>query len=140
TECLAECGAEFFIVPNGSPFDWRKIDVRVNIAVSRVTETGLPLAYVNQIGGQDELVFDGASFVLNGDASLAVQLPDCEEALVISYCEQCADGWKCKPGRRARLEESDAAGYHASMLGLRDYVDKNRFPSVVFGLYGGIDS
>jgi NAD+ synthase len=140
TECLAECGAELFIVPNGSPFDWQKIDVRMNIAVSRVTETGLPLAYLNQIGGQDELVFDGASFVLNADASLAVQLPDWEEAVVITRWERTDDGWRCMSGPRAKLEEGDAAGYHASVLGLRDYVDKNRFPSVVIGLSGGIDS
>ena len=75
TECLAECGAEFLIAPNGSPFDWKKPDLRMNVAVARVTETGLPLAYVNLIGGQDELVFDGASFVLNGDRSLALQMP-----------------------------------------------------------------
>ncbi len=140
TECLAECGAELLIVPNGSPFDWKKIDVRMNIAVARVTETGLPLAYLNQIGGQDELVFDGASFVLNADASLAVQLPDWEEALVVTHWERTESGWQCKSGPRARLEEEDAAGYHASVLGLRDYVDKNRFPSVVLGLSGGIDS
>ncbi len=140
TECLAECGAEMFIVPNGSPFDWKKIDVRMNIAVSRVTETGLPLAYLNQIGGQDELVFDGASFVLNADASLAVQLPDWEEALVLTHWERTERGWHCKSGPRAHLEEGDAAAYHASVLGLRDYVDKNRFPGVVLGLSGGIDS
>jgi NAD+ synthase len=139
-ECLAECGAELFIVPNGSPFDWKKIDVRMNIAVSRVTETGLPLAYLNQIGGQDELVFDGASFVLNPDASLAVQLPDWEEAVVITHWERTGGGWRCVNGPRAKLEEGDAAGYHACVLGLRDYVDKNRFPSVVLGLSGGIDS
>ncbi|HWV80865.1 MAG TPA: NAD+ synthase [Hyphomicrobiaceae bacterium] len=140
TECLAECGAELLIVPNGSPFDWKKIDVRMNIAVSRVTETGLPLAYLNQIGGQDELVFDGASFVLNADASLAVQLPDWEEALVVTHWERTEQGWHCKSGPRAHLEEDDAAAYHASVLGLRDYVDKNRFPGVVLGLSGGIDS
>jgi NAD+ synthase len=105
-----------------------------------VTETGLPLAYLNQVGGQDELVFDGASFVLNGDASLAVQMPDWEEALLITHWERTADGWQCKHGQRDRLEDGDAAGYQASMLGLRDYVDKNRFPSVVLGLSGGIDS
>ena len=141
TECLAECGAEIFIVPNGSPFDWKKSDVRLNIAAARVTETGLPMAYLNQIGGQDELVFDGASFVLNADASLAVQMPDWEEALVLTEWEKTESGtWRCLPGEKAVLEEGDSAGYHASVLGLRDYVDKNRFPSVVLGLSGGIDS
>ncbi len=141
TECLAECGAEIFIVPNGSPFDWKKSDVRLNIAAARVTETGLPLAYLNQIGGQDELVFDGASFVLNADASLAIQMPDWEEAIVLTRWERTDNGgWRCVPGEKAVIEEGDSAGYHASVLGLRDYVEKNRFPSVVLGLSGGIDS
>ncbi len=140
TECLAECGAELFIVPNGSPFDWKKSDVRMNIAAARITETGLPLVYLNQIGGQDELVFDGASFVLNADASLAVQLPDWEEAVVVTHWERTDGGWRCAPGPKVMLEEGDSAGYHASVLGLRDYVDKNRFPGVVLGLSGGIDS
>ena len=139
-ECLDECGAEILLVPNGSPFDWKKPDVRLNIVASRIAETGLPLAYLNQIGGQDELVFDGASFVLNSDASLAVQLPAWEEALVVTEWEKTATGWRCKPGPKAVLEEGDAAAYHACVLGLRDYVDKNGFPSVVLGLSGGIDS
>jgi len=79
-ECLAETGAEILLVPNGSPY-WRgKGDERLNIAVARVTESGLPLAYLNQIGGQDELVFDGASFVLNANSSLALQLPSFAES------------------------------------------------------------
>ncbi|MGD9802844.1 MAG: NAD+ synthase [Hyphomicrobiaceae bacterium] len=139
-ECLAECGAEILIVPNGSPFDWRKIDVRMNVAVARVTETELPMVYVNQIGGQDELVFDGASFVLNSDASLAVQMPAWGEAIVLTEWERGAEGWSCKPGPKAVVEEGDAAAYHASMLGLRDYVNKNGFPGVVLGLSGGVDS
>ncbi len=139
-ECLSECGAEILLVPNGSPFDWRKVDVRLNVAVARVTETGLPLAYVNQVGGQDELVFDGASFVLNSDASLAVQMPAWEEGLVLTDWERTADGWRCKSGAKAVVEEGDAAAYHAAMLCLRDYVNKNGFPGVVLGLSGGVDS
>jgi len=83
-ECLSECGADILISPNGSPFDWTKPDVRMNIAVARVVESGLPLVYVNQVGGQDELVFDGASFVLNADKTLAVQLPAWEEKLALT--------------------------------------------------------
>ncbi|WP_072392974.1 NAD+ synthase [Hyphomicrobium sp. CS1GBMeth3] len=140
TECLAECGAEILIVPNGSPFDWKKPDVRMNIAVARVTETGLPLAYVNQVGGQDELVFDGASFVLNADHSLAVQLPAWEEHIALTEWTKGESGWICAKGTVHRLTEGDAAAYHACVLGLRDYVGKNRFPGVVLGLSGGIDS
>ena len=140
TECLAECRAEILIVPNGSPFDWKKPDLRVNVAVARVTETGLPLAYVNQIGGQDELVFDGASFVLNADRSLAVQFPAWTEHVAVTEWTRTAEGWRCAPAPLDLVAEGDASAYQACVLGLRDYVDKNRFPGVVLGLSGGIDS
>ena len=140
TECLDECGAEILIVPNGSPFDRDKLDLRLNVAVARVTETGLPLVYVNQVGGQDELVFDGASFVLNGDASLAVQMPAWREQLTLTDWTRRGDQWVCQAGERAVLEEGASAAYHACVLGLRDYVDKNGFPGVVLGLSGGVDS
>ncbi len=139
-ECLSECGAEILIVPNGSPFDWKKPDLRLNICVARVTESELPLAYVNQVGGQDELVFDGASFVLNADRSLAVQMPAWEECVVVTEWARGDDGWECKTGERITVEAGDAAAYQACMLGLRDYVDKNGFPGVVLGLSGGVDS
>lgn len=139
-ECLAECGAEILITPNGSPFDWTKPDVRMNIAVARVVESGLPLVYVNQVGGQDELVFDGASFVLNADKSLAVQLPAWEEKLALTEWRRGNNGWLCAAGERAAIEQGDAAAYQACMLGVRDYVDKNGFPGVILGLSGGIDS
>ena len=140
-ECLQESGAEIIVSPNGSPFDWTKPDLRLNIAVARINESGLPLAYLNQIGGQDELVFDGASFVLNANSSLAVQLPAWEEALLLTEWEKdAAGGWRCKTGPRAVVEEGAAAAYQACMLGLRDYVEKNGFPGVVLGLSGGVDS
>jgi NAD+ synthase len=139
-ECLQETGSEILISPNGSPFDWPKPDLRMNAAVARVTETGLPLIYLNQVGGQDELVFDGASFVLNTDRSLPVQMPAWEESVVITEWVKENGGWHCKRGLLATIEERDAAAYHACMLGLRDYVRKNGFPSVVLGLSGGVDS
>lgn len=139
-ECLQESGAEIIVSPNGSPYDRLKLDLRFNVAVARITESGLPLAYLNQVGGQDELVFDGASFVLNSDASLAVQLPAWEEAVVVTEWEQRDGSWWCKPGLKAVIEEDAAAAYQACMLGLRDYVEKNGFPGVVLGLSGGIDS
>ena len=139
-ECLQETGSEMLISPNGSPFDWPKPDLRMNVAVARVTETGLPLLYLNQVGGQDELVFDGASFVLNADRTLALQMPAWEEAIAIAEMVRTPSGWSCRQGPRARLEEHDAAAYHACVLGLRDYVDKNGFPGVVLGLSGGVDS
>lgn len=139
-ETLTETGAELLVSPNGSPFDWPKSDIRMNVAVARVTESGLPLAYVNQVGGQDELVFDGASFVLNSDRSLAVQLPAWREALVVTDWERTPSGWRCKSGEVDKLTQGSAAAYHACVLGLKDYVNKNGFPGVVLGLSGGIDS
>ncbi len=139
-ECLAETGAELLIVPNGSPY-WRdKAEVRLNVTVARVTEAGLPLLYVNQVGGQDELVFDGASFALNADRSIAFQLPAFREAVLTTQWSRMPAGWRCAPGPIAAAEEGDAADYTACMLGLRDYVDKNGFRGVVIGLSGGVDS
>ncbi len=139
-ECLSETGSEILLVPNGSPFALGKQDIRSNIAVARVTESQLPLVYLNQVGGQDELVFDGASFVLNADSSLAVQMPAWEEAVVVTDWEREVTGWVCKQGQRDIIEEGDASAYRACVLGLRDYVTKNGFPGVVLGLSGGIDS
>jgi NAD+ synthase len=139
-ECLAETGAEILLVPNGSPY-WRgKNDVRLNVAVARVTEAGLPLIYVNQVGGQDELVFDGASFALNADCSVAFHLPAFRSAVVTTQWSRTADGWRCLGGPMAAAEDSEQADYTACMLGLRDYVDKNCFKGVVLGLSGGVDS
>jgi NAD+ synthase len=139
-ECLSETGAEMLLVPNGSPFEAAKEEVRLNIAVARVVESGLPLAYVNQLGGQDELVFDGGSFVLNADCKLVVQMPTWREAVTITQWTRQADGWVCEGGEREALPDGLEAIYQAMMLGLGDYVRKNRFPGVVLGLSGGIDS
>lgn len=139
-ETLAETGAEILLVPNGSPFEQNKDDTRLNLVVARVTETGLPLAYLNQIGGQDELVFDGASFVLNADRALALQMPMFEEALAVTEWVRGAEGWRMNKGAIARLPEREEETWLACVLGLKDYVEKNRFPGVVLGLSGGIDS
>src|SRR5436190_15948726 len=112
-ECLQETGSEMLISPNGSPFDWPKPDQRMNVAVARVKETSLPLLYVNQVGGQDELVFDGASFVLNADAGLAAQRPAWEEAVGVAEMRRTGAGWRCLEGQRAVLEERESAAYHA---------------------------
>ncbi len=140
-ECLAECGAELLISLNGSPFDWPKPDRRMNVAVARVTETGLPLIYLNQVGGQDELVFDGASFVLNADRSLAAQMPAWQEAILLTEWTRTPAGtWACAQTLAAPIETGEAAAYSACVLGLRDYVNKTGFAGVVLGLSGGIDS
>jgi len=139
-ECLSETGGEILLVPNGSPFEAGKEGVRLGLIKMRVQESGLPLVYLNQVGGQDEVVFDGASLVANADGTLAHALPAWEEKLVFTEWTRGSGGWVCAPGAIAAPEERSAAVYHAMMLGLRDYVNKNRFPGVVLGLSGGIDS
>jgi NAD+ synthase len=138
-ETLAETGAEIILVPNGSPYARDKNDVRLSVAVARITESGLPLVYLNQVCGQDELVFDGASFALNGDLSLAAQLPAFEESVTTLRFTRNGDDWRCA-GPIATLPEGDKADYAACVLGLRDYVAKNGFPGVLLGISGGIDS
>ena len=139
-ECIGETGGEILLVPNGSPY-WRdKTATRLNIAVARVVESGLPLVYLNMLGGQDELVFDGASFVLNADRSFAAQLPAFCEAVVTTQWVRENGAWRSLPSENAMIEEGDEADYAACVLGLRDYVEKNSFKGVVFGLSGGIDS
>jgi NAD+ synthase len=138
-ECLAETGAEILIVPNGSPYARDKGDLRLSIAVARVTESGLPLIYLNQIGGQDELVFDGASFALNADLSVAAQLPAIEENITTLRWSKSESGWRCA-GPVAAIVDGDKGDYAACVLGLRDYVVKNGFPGVLLGVSGGIDS
>ena len=139
-ECIAETGGEILLVPNGSPYRRGVVDQRLSVSVARVTETGLPLLYANQVCGQDELVFEGASFVLNADASFAVQLPAFEECVVTTHWTRDGDGWRCESGPMATLDPQDRSDYAACVLGLRDYVNKNGFPGVVLGLSGGIDS
>ncbi len=139
-ECLAETGAEILLVPNGSPY-WRgKHDERLQVALARVVESRLPLIYLNQVGGQDELVFDGGSFALNADRSLAAQLPDFAECIAATVWERRGGAWICVEAPHSKVLAGDEADYAACVMGLRDYVDKNRFPGVVMGLSGGIDS
>ena len=140
-ETLAETGAELLIVPNGSPYETDKADERIQHAVARITETGLPLIYVNQVGGQDELVFDGGTFVVNSDRALAVQAPAFREHLAVTRWERDgANRWSCLPGELIAPLEGAESIYQALVLGLHDYVAKNRFPGVILGMSGGIDS
>jgi NAD+ synthase len=128
------------IVPNGSPY-WRdKDDLRLNVAIQHIVAHGLPAVYVNQIGGQDELVFDGVSFGLNADRSLAFQLQGFEEAIVTTRWSRARGGWRCERGPMVPDPGPDKSDYMACVLGLRDYVNKNGFKGVVLGLSGGVDS
>ena len=137
---LAKAGAELLLVPNGSPFEVEKFHQRLDLARCRVAESDLPLAYINPIGGQDELVFDGGSFVMNRDGSLAHLLPFWREALVVSKWQRDGGRYRCEAHAEWTDEPRLAAVYSAMVLGLRDYVRKNGFRGVVLGLSGGIDS
>ncbi len=137
-ETLAETGAELIVVPSGSPYARGNGDLRLSVAVARVIENDLPLVYLNQVGGQDELVFDGASFALNADVSVAAQLPAFVEQVTTLTFERDDDGWRRGPV--ATLPEGDHADYAACVLGLRDYVHKNGFAGVLLGISGGIES
>ncbi|MCO6186322.1 NAD+ synthase [Rhizobium sp. L1K21] len=139
-ETLAESGAEILIVPNGSPYYRGKVDVRHQVVLRQVIETGLPMLYINQLGGQDELVFDGASFAFNADKTLAFQMSQFEEAISISTWRRGDNGWTCGDGLMSKIPEKEEADYRACVLGFRDYVNKNGFRNVVLGLSGGIDS
>ncbi|MEC7806216.1 MAG: NAD+ synthase, partial [Pseudomonadota bacterium] len=139
-ECITETGGEIILVPNGSPFEAGKTDMRVHHAVARVVESRRPLVYLNQIGGQDELVFDGASFVMNADRTISWQLPAWQEDLAITSWKRRGDVWICDQGNTCNIESGLESTYQAMTLGLRDYVNKNGFPGVILGMSGGIDS
>ena len=138
---LKENGAEILISINGSPFEFEKTNRRKDIAQKRILETGLPILYVNLLGGQDELVFDGASFVMNADQKICLQLPEFEEALAItSWHYDKTKKWVCEKGEITKILDVNQSIYQAMMLGLSDYVNKNGFKGVVIGMSGGIDS
>ncbi len=140
-KALASAGAEQLIVINGSPYEHDKSDERLALARERVRETGLPLIYANQIGGQDEIVFDGASFVVNADGAVATRLSSWREAVAVTEWEiNTSSGWTCVAGNVCDVADGLEGVYQAMVTGLRDYVQKNRFPGVVLGLSGGIDS
>ena len=138
---LAARGAELLLSVNGSPFEVGKGRRRLEeVAAARVRETGLPCVFLNRVGGQDELVFDGASFALGADGGLLHQLPEWREAVVATRWTRGAGGWVSEVGERHELDPFPADIYHAMVVGLRDYVNGNGFPGVVLGLSGGIDS
>jgi NAD+ synthase len=137
---LADAGAEILLVPNGSPYELDKDELRYRLVRSRALQTGLPIAYLNRVGGQDELVFDGSSFILHPDGERVVQLCDWEEALLLTKWERTSAGWRCLTRESHALDAFPEDVYRAMMLGLSDYVGRNGFPGVILGLSGGIDS
>lgn len=141
SETLAETGAEILLSINGSPFEDGKSGRRLQLAIARVVETQLPFVFCAQVCGQDELVFDGASFVLNADRSLAALLPSFETGLLLTdWSRNAAGAFVCAPLPLAPERSADEDTYRCLVLGLRDYVTKNNFPGILLGLSGGIDS
>jgi len=140
TAHLAERDAQLLLVPNGSPFEVDKFEHRLQLARARASETGAAVAYVNQVGGQDELVFDGGSFVMNADGSLACLMPFWRESLSLTRWTLDGQRFRCDSRATWSAEPRLASIYNAMVLGLRDYVRKNHFPGVIIGLSGGIDS
>jgi NAD+ synthase len=139
-ETLAETGAEILLIPNGSPYHRGKPNLRLNLMVSRVIETGLPLVYLNMVGGQDDQVFDGSSMVLNPGGRLAAQLPQFDEALVMATFRRGAEGWAADQGEICEIPPIGEADYRACVMALGDYMRKCGFKKALLGLSGGIDS
>jgi NAD+ synthase len=139
-ETLAETGAEILLVPNGSPYHRGKPNLRLNLMVSRVVETGLPLVYLNMVGGQDDQVFDGSSMVLNPGGHLAAQLPQFDEHLTQITFRRTDAGWRADAGDIAPIPDIGEADYRACVLSVADYFAKTGFKKAVLGLSGGIDS
>lgn len=139
-EALAESGAQILVVPNGSPHARGRFDTRMGHMVARVVETGLPLAYLNTVGGQDDQVFDGASFVLNPGGRMTHLAPGFVEHLFHVDFDETDDGWRARPGDLAPMPEAIERDYHAMVLGTRDYLHKSGFRRALLGLSGGVDS
>ncbi|MEP2531881.1 NAD+ synthase [Shimia sp.] len=140
SETLEETGAEILVVPNGSPYYRDKFDRRMSHMVARVVETGLPLVYLNMVGGQDDQVFDGGSFVLNPGGELAMQLPVFDEVVAHVEFTRTDRGWRCGDGDKAILPAGEEQDYRVCVEALRDYMGKTGFKKVLLGLSGGIDS
>lgn len=137
---LADGGAELFIVPHGSPYELDKNQTRERLARARTTSTGLPLVFLNRVGGQDELAFDGSSFVMHPDGEIVAQMPDWDEAFLMTDWVRRPEGWRCETSCAHELDSFPVDVYQAMMVALRDYVGRNGFPGVILGLSGGIDS
>ncbi len=138
-EDSCDAGARLILTLNASPFHAHKIKERERVIRQRVTATGIPIVYVNQVGGQDELVFDGASFVMNADGRLVYRAPEFEESLSVVQFE-CAENIVPLKGAIADAYDEVSSDYKALVLGIHDYVIKNGFKGAVLGLSGGIDS
>ena len=139
-ETLQETGAEFLLIPNGSPYFRNKMEVRQNFMVARAVETGLPVIYLNMVGGQDDQVFDGGTFVVQPNGALALQMPVFDEAITHLDLERTSEGWRAVEGEKAHLPDEWEQDYRVMVESLRDYMGKTGFKKVLLGLSGGVDS
>jgi NAD+ synthase len=139
-ETLQETGAEILLVPNGSPYHRGKPNLRLNLMVARVIETGLPLVYLNMVGGQDDQVFDGSSMVLNPGGALAVQMPQFDDCITHVDFVRNEQGWRAEPGMVVEIPRVWEADYRACVMALQDYMAKTGFTKALLGLSGGVDS
>lgn len=139
-EAQAESGAEILLVPNGSPYHRDKQRLRRIVVAERVAETGLPLIYLNMVGGQDDQVFDGASFGMNPGGGIAFQMPDFAATVAHVDLLRTPDGWRIADGPQAEIPDAWEQDYRAMVTGLGDYLAKSGFKKVVLGLSGGVDS
>ena len=139
-EAMVESGAEILVIPNGSPYFRDKFPIRMNNMVSRVIENDVPVVYLNMVGGQDDQMFDGGSFVLNRGGKLAVQLPVMQSTIAHVDFTLTDAGWHAEDGEKAILPDSMEQDYHVMVEALRDYMRKTGFGKVLLGLSGGIDS
>ncbi|CBI76537.1 NH3-dependent NAD synthetase [Bartonella clarridgeiae 73] len=137
---LSHKGAEIILVPNGSPYHRNKTQKRLDIVRAQAVQSCVPIIYANQVGGQDELVFDGGSFALDEQGQIAFQMKHFESHIALSHWRRKSIGWQCISGPNEELLDGLAADYYACVLGLKDYVNKNRFKDVILGFSGGIDS
>ncbi len=139
-EALAEAGAELFIAPHGSPFRETSLEERAGAARARTLGNGLPLIFVNQLAGQDEVLFEGAAFVMSAEGEIDFRAPQFIEGVFPTLWEKREGRWVCADGPKADWAGGDEMVYRAVTMAVRDYVNKNRFKGVVIGLSGGVDS
>jgi len=140
SRACAEAGAQVLLVMNGSPYHSQQPKVREEVLARRVRENGIPLVYVNLVGGQDELVFDGGSLALDAEGRVAFRAPLFEEGVFVVEVDVEGGVPTLRPGEVTPQPPREESVYRALVLGTRDYVEKNGFKGVVLGLSGGVDS
>lgn len=139
-EALADAGADFLIAPHGSPFRTTALEERADAARERARATDLPIIFVNQLAGQDEVLFEGASFIMDNAGEIIFRAPQFEQSLSLTEWRRTDGRWRCAEQPKIKWVGGEEMVYLAVTMAVRDYVEKNRFKGVVIGLSGGVDS